>query len=651
MERKVVVADLEQDNKPLNKEEEKVSAESKTEEATPEESSEVVEEVVEEEATTEETPAEETEDVDASSEEEPEESASENDSEEEDADEEEVDALTYFKEIAEKAEKLVVQEDWSFVSNELANLALHIEDGPDSDEEEVKGFIESFNKLKEEFEAKKKAHYEELNKKKAENLEAKKELLKQFADIVNEEKWSHTKDVNQIRGKWENIKLLPHSEIDALNERFEELMVEFESHKVDRLVKKLQKEEENLTLKLVILEKMDKLNVKVTEAADFKELNDEFNDLLAQWRKVGRVPSEKNQATWDHFNSAQDKFNELRFKFDKEYRKTVEKALEKKQKLIKEAEALVDNQNIAQAARKVNKLHKVWKKTGNLPQKEENELWDKFKSATDAFNEKKSDNIDVLREQEQENLEKKYKLIEKAKEIQDTEDYDAGHQTMQNLMDQWKKIGPVPRKKSSKIWKQFKGAMDVFYDNRRDHFKDIRKDQKENMQRKNEILDKLKELGSHSDPAMAVEEAKKLQNEFKNVGHVPLKYKNKIWKQYREVCDVIYGNYRASGTDLGMERELASEGIEPEARKEIIKYQKKVGSLKKDISKLESEVIQFKEAKTYFKPTNKGNVLRDELQAKIDKAEKEIASKKDEISELRSNIRDLKASDESDEEE
>lgn len=663
MERKVVVTNLEQENKDetikenteldQSPKEEKKEPEAEVKEEPIKETQEesIAEEVVEVEAAEEET--EETISEESVPDEQPEESAvaeeasvAETEEQEEEPATEQIHSENFYSEILEKAEEFVKQKDWSFVSNELANLALHIEEGPDSDDEDSKKAIQKFNSLRDEFEEKKRAHYEELNKRKAENLEVKKGLLKQFSDIITEEKWTATKEVNQIRGRWESIKVLPHGEVDALNDRFNHLMEEFESHKVDRLVKKLQKEEENLTLKLVILEKMDALNEKVTaEKADFDELNKEFHDLLLQWRKVGRVPAEKNQQVWDHFNEAQDSFSQLRFKHDKEYRKSVEKALEKKKKLIKEAEALIDNEDIAIAARRVNKLHNQWKKTGNLPQKEENELWDKFKAATDAFNEKKSENIEVLRDQEQENLEEKLKLIEKAESIQDVEDFDEGHQAMQELMAEWKKIGPVPRKKSSKIWKNFKGAMDVFYEKRRDHFKDVRKDHKENLTKKNELIDKLKELSESDDPALAVTEAKKIQAEFKNIGHVPLKFKNKIWKEYREVCDVIYDRYRSSGADLGMERKLASEGIEPSDRKEIIKHHKALDSLKKDISKLESEIIQFQEAKTYFKPTNKGNKLRDELQEKIDKAQVELSKKKEKSSELKRAIRDIKAGD------
>ncbi|MGN8225696.1 DUF349 domain-containing protein [Gracilimonas sp. BCB1] len=562
------------------------------------------------------------------------------------------DAESFYSDIVERAKELVVQTDWAFVTTELANLAQNVTEGPESTSEKASQLIEEFQELRDNFEQKKKEYYEEQNRKKEENLARKKELLKSLSDIVNEENWTATKEVGKIKGQWENIKLLPQGEAEALDKRFKELMDEFEDHKVDRLVKKLQKEEENLELKLLLLDKMDALTQKLNEnTPDFDKLEDQFNKLISQWRKVGRVPSEKNQPLWDRFNAVQDTFNEVRFKVDKEFREQIEKALSKKKKLVKEAEALVDQENIAKAARKVNKLHKAWKNAGNLPQKDENEMWDLFKAATDKFNEMKSDNIDKLREQEEANLEKKYDLIKEAEETKDTDDFDAGHQKMQSLMSRWKKIGPVPRKQSSKIWKKFKGAMDVFYDRRREAFKGERKDQKENLEKKQEILEKLKELGEHEDPALAVQEAKKLQQAFKDIGYVPIKMKNKIWKQYREACDVIYDRYRALGSDLGMEKKLANQGIDPDTRKDIIKLQKERDKLKKEVSKLESEMIQYQEAKTYFKPTNRGNALKDELQEKIDKAENSIAEKEERLKEINKEIDQLKRTGDSDEEE
>ena len=549
----------------------------------------------------------------------------------------------YYQKIRQKAEEFVLQPDWAFVSNELANLALKISEGPEPDSEDAKQAIAAFQLLRDEFEGRKKMHFEELNQKRADNLERKKKILKQLSDLVEAQNWTATKEIRTIQQQWEQIKLLPASEVDALNKRFDTLIEEFENHKVDRLVKKLQKEEENLTLKLLLLEKIQELNKKADHAtADFTALNDELQDLQNQWRKVGRVPLDRNQPTWDQFYSALDTFNELRYKHDTAYRNSVEKALQKKQKLIKEAESLLDMEDLADAARRVNKLHKLWKKTGNLPQKEENELWDAFKAATDAFNDKKSENLEELRAIEQKNYELKLALVKQAISIKEAENNEKGHQKMQDLMAQWKKIGPVPRKKSSKIWKQFKEVMDDFYDKRREHFKDVRKTHKENLKKKNEIIEQLNALVDHEDPAIAVQEAKKLQDAFKEIGHVPIKLKNKIWKDYREVCDKIYGNYRSSGTDLGMERKLASKGLDPSARKEVISSQKKLDAAMKTITALEGEIIQYQEAKTYFKPTNKGNALLDDLDNKIASAKNKLDQKHAEAFELKKAIDLLK---------
>ena len=550
---------------------------------------------------------------------------------------------TFYQDICQKAEKFVLQPDWAFVSNELTSLALKISEGPEPDSEVAKQAIAAFQILRDEFEDRKKTHYEELNKKRADNLERKKKILKQLSDLIEAQNWTATREIRSMQQLWEQIKLLPASEVDALNKQFDSLIQEFENHKVDRLVKKLQKEEENLTLKLLLLEKIKELNGKADHAsADFVLLNNELQDLQNQWRKVGRVPLDRNQHTWDQFYATLDEFNELRYKHDASYRNSVEKALQKKQKLIKEAESLLDMKDLAEAAIRVNKLHKLWKKTGNLPQKEENELWDAFKAATDAFNDKKSENLEELRAIEQKNYELKLALVQRAIFIKEGDNSDNGHQKMQDLMAEWKKIGPVPRKKSSKIWKQFKEVMDDFYNQRREHFKDVRKTHKENLKKKNDILEQLNALVSHDDPALAVQEAKKLQDMFKEIGHVPIKLKNKVWKDYREVCDKIYGNYRISGTDLGMERKLTTEGLDPSTRKKVIEFQKKLDATIKAISGLEAEIIQFQEAKTYFKPTNKGNALLDDLDNKIATAKNKLDQKHAKAFELKKTIDLLK---------
>ncbi|MEX0904131.1 MAG: DUF349 domain-containing protein [Balneolaceae bacterium] len=544
----------------------------------------------------------------------------------------------YYKKLAEKAGELGELTDWAYVTMEFENIDHQWGEGPDPEGVDIKQYRSKIDSLREQFEEKKKTHYEEQKRIRQENLEKKKNLLKKLEDIIENKKWTHTKEVGRIKGQWDNVKPIPAEESETLEASFGKLLTTFDEHKVDRLVKKKQQEEDNLTGKLVILEKMEKFVQGLDDSANWKELENKFNDLTRQFRKIGRIPSEKNQEIWDRYHKAQDTFHSMRFKHDKKYRKEIEKFLSKKKKLIDEAEALIDSDDLADAARQVNKLHRRWKKVGNLPQKDENEMWDRFKEATDAFNDKKADNLDLLRKQEDENYAKKQELIEQAAELKESTDWEQAHKKFQSLMDQWKEIGPVPKRKSGKIWKKFKGTMDYFYDRRRDHFKEVKDERKDNLKEKEEVLSKLRELKDHKDPIEAVEIAKPLQEEFKKAGYVPIKHKNRMWKEYREICDVIYERFRAAKAAVDIVGRENVENFSVDDIADIRSKQNEAGKLRKQISKLNGELIQMKESLSYFKPSGSGSSLLDDVKTKIEKAETDIISKEDKLADLEKEI-------------
>jgi len=559
-----------------------------------------------------------------------------------DDDDDDDDPLSYYKELEKKAEDMMDMTDWAYVSMEFDNIDNAWSEGPELEDEDIKPLKDKIDKLREDFEEKKKAHYEEKQRRRLENLEKKKELLSQLKDIVDEKKWSHTREVGRIKGRWEQVKSVPEEEAEKLESNFESLLSTFDEHKVDRLVKQKQKEEDNLTGKLVILEKMEGFVSGLDESADWPEQEKKFDELTKQFRKIGRVPSEKNREVWARYHSAQDAFHSMRFKYDKKYRDQIEKFLSKKKKLIDEAEALLDADDLADAARRVNKLHRRWKKVGNLPQKDENEMWDRFKAATDAFNDKKAENLDVLKEQEEENYEEKLKIVEKANELKDSEDWEATHKALQGLMDKWKKVGPVPKKKSGKIWKKFKGAMDHFYDRRRDHFKEVKEERKDNLKEKEEVLEKLAELKSHDDPIEAVEKAKPLQEEFKKAGYVPIKHKNRLWKEYRETCDVIYDRFRAAKAAVDVVGRENVENYSADDIADIRKKQNEINKLRKEVGKLTGEVLQMKESLSYFKPSGGSSSLLDDVKEKISKAENKLESKEDKLADLEKEVDQIK---------
>lgn len=553
-------------------------------------------------------------------------------------------ALEYYTDIIERAEEVAKQTDWSYVSMELDKLENEWSEGPAyEDDEDIAALKDRFEQARNEFEKRRQEHYDKVNRQKQQNLERKKELLDQLKTIVNSENWSAKGKVKSLEKEWQSINLLPDNEGPELDEQFEQYLEQFKDHKVDYLVQKKQQEEDNLVGKLLVLDKMDNLIASIDDnTTDWKAVDDEFDDLTKQWKKIGRVPQEKNNEVWERYKKAQDAFEDKKFKYNKEYHKHVEKAMKRKKQLCEEAEALTEADDLANAARKINKLHRKWKKTGNLPQKDENKMWARFKAATDKFNQLKSDKSDLIDKQEEEHYQQKLKLIEKAEELKDTDDWKAGHQGMQDLMQQWKEIGPAPKNKSRKIWKKFKGAMDVFYDRRRAHFREQREEQKENLKKREEIIEKLEELGKADDVDEAVEKAKPLQEEFKSIGYVPIKQKNRIWKEYREACDVIYGRYRAAKSTFAKEADLKVEGVPAEDRKKIQEKQKELGQLKKDCKQLEDELLQFKDTKTYFKPSKGENPLLDEVNEKIENTEQNLENKRDRIDTLIDEIEELK---------
>lgn len=548
------------------------------------------------------------------------------------------DTKSFYAALAEKAETLLEIKEWGQAFKELDQIDENWNHGPEHGDVPVKEFRDRINAVRKEIEKRKAEYQEKQAEQRLQNLEKKKGLLENFSEIVTAEKWDAEKEVKRIKSKWDQIRALPHGEGEKLQEKFDKLNSVFDEHKVDQLVRKLQIEEENLAGKMIVLDKMDQF-VKSLEGkkegwANFEK---ELNTLDKQWRKIGRIPLEKTQETWDRYHKALQAFHDLRFREDEAYRKSIEKFLSQKKQLIAEAEALVDIEDLAEASRKVNKLHRRWKKIGNLPQIEENELWDRFKAASDAFNQKKADNIDVLRDQEEDNLKEKMDLIVAAEKLKDSEEWEETHKELQNLMNRWKDVGPVPKRKSGKIWKKFKGAMDAFYEKRRDHFKDVKEERKDNLKEKKQVIDELKALQSHENPIEAVELAKPLQEKFKEAGYVPLKYKNKLWKDYREACDVIYERFRAvkSAADVVGKENVSDFSADDIA--DIRKKQKEADNLRKQVKKMSDEVLQMKESLSYFKASKGSTVLEDahariaDMEKKIDKNEDSLAALEKEI--------------------
>jgi len=543
-------------------------------------------------------------------------------------------SLAGLLELAGKAEDIAGGSNWQQMQSELENIRFKwnqlLEENADlASEDGYQDILARLDSTQKKVAERKTEWLEKRRERRKENLDKRAKILDQLQDIIDRKKWQAFKQVGNLTSRWDDIKDIPNEpEAEEQQKKYDALVQEFNDKKVAFLVRKAQKEEENLVGKLTVLDKMNQIVSSVgPETGNWEQKDKEIEELTRQWRKIGHVPGEQSDTIWERFKSVRDEYFAKKMEHNKEFRAQTQKNIRKKTRLCELAEALVDEEDLAVAVREINNLHKKWKKIGPVPKENNDELWDRFNEATRKFNERKIENLDVIRDQEQENLNVKLKLCEKAESLSGRTDWNDATAEMDALMKAWKDAGPVPRRKAGKLWKRFKKAMDTFYEARRNHFKSIRDDQKINYEKKKEIVAELVKLGEHEDPEEAVQQAKPLQERFRSIGFVPIKKKQKIENEYKEACDRIYQKLRGSGRKSGSVSD--SQGAPNKSlRADYFK-------LKKECENLHEEIMRYQDTKTFINPGGKGNDLIDEIQQKIDAAQMNLDKKQDKLEELR----------------
>ncbi len=562
--------------------------------------------------------------------------------------EEEVDdtPIGFFKALAKKAEEISESKNWQSGFAEFDEIESQWGEGPAVDESDTDKLLklrQSVDKAKEVFTERRTQHYKELQERREKNLARREELIVKAEKIVANKRWQAQGDINSIQRKFENIRPLPNEGVEEQNTRLAALIAQFDENRVEYLVKVRQEEEENLMGKLAILEKMEKIVADSSESTiSWKQHEEDMEKFAKQWRKIGRVPKEKEEETWVRFRKAENDFLERRFEFDVDFKKFVDSNMAKREKLISKAESLTEADDLLASVMEMSRLHREWKKLDNLPQKMNDETWKRFKEASDKFNDFKSENADAIKEQEQKNYDEKIALCEKAEALAATEDFRKTGNKMEMLFEEWKKTGTVSRKKSNATWKRFRKAMESFYENRRAYFKKQREEQQANADKKQSIISQITELAKAEDMKIALEAVKKLQDEFKQIGFVPIRQKDKLWNSYRKACDVFFDAYRKS-TGNTQAIEAGGGYTEPSA---IKKVHSELFRLRKEADKLRDEALKYNDTKTYFKPNKKGMKLINEIQNNIDAAEAKLEKVNNRISELQAELESLKNTEE-----
>ena len=305
---------------------------------------------------------------------------------------------------------------------------------------------------------------------------------------------------------------------------------------------------QNLEKRLQIIEELKGL-VNVEE--DINTTYKNFKDLQEQWRHAGAVPRSQYNDVWRTYHHHIEIFYDF-LHLNRELRDLDFKHnLEEKEKLVQRAEALADEPDLNKAFRELQTLHKIWKEDIGPVDKEHREaIWDRFSNATKAMHHRRQEHFKEMEKGFEENLIKKNELIAAiAKLAEDVATHHKGLQKqikeLEALRSAFFKAGKVPQKVNEDTWSRFKDAVRAFNRKKNVFYKDLKKEQQDNLDKKRELVKLALSLKESEEWDKATPEMKRIQQEWKQIGHVPRKYSDSIWKEFKTACNHYFDRMHA----------------------------------------------------------------------------------------------------------
>lgn len=324
-------------------------------------------------------------------------------------------------------------------------------------------------------------------------------------------------------------------DIKDLLKRYRQIRIDF-NKKLD------QEKEKNLELKYQIIEEIKGLINK--EESINKTFND-FRDLQQQWREIGLVPQSKMKDLWENYHFHVENFYDY-IKINKELRDLdLKKNLEMKIRLCEQAEELLLEPNIIKAFNALQKLHDRYREIGPVPRENKDDLWDRFKAATTKINKKHQEYFENRKSEQKKNLEAKRALCEQVEQINESDlsshkDWNEKSKEVINIQKIWRTIGFAPRKDNNKIYDRFRKACDTFFDAKRDFYSKNKELQQNNLQAKIDLCVQAEALKDSTDWRKTTQDFINIQKQWKEIGPVPRKQSDAIWKRFRAACDYFF---------------------------------------------------------------------------------------------------------------
>ena len=487
----------------------------------------------------------------------------------------------------------------------------------DGVETQLKELFREYRRRRDEFIA-------NLEAEKERNLKIKLEIIEELKELVNsDETLNHTfTKFRELQQRWKETGIVPQQQVKDLWETYNLHVENFYNFiKINKELRDLDLKK-NYEQKVALCEQAEALLLEPSIVEAFHKLQ----KLHDEWRETGPVANEYKEALWERFKAASSRINKQHQEHFEALKAEQVKNLGLKTELCVAteelaAQPLTTRKEWNRASDRLLEIQKTWKTIGFAPKKDNNRIYERFRTACDRFFEAKRQFYAGVKAEMEHNLQLKLELCEAAESLSGSEEWKKATDELIALQARWKQIGAVARRHSDAVWKRFRAACDKFFERKSAHFASVDGEHEENLRRKLALLD---EMEAADVKAGGYEVIRDFQRRWGEIGFVPIKQKDAVQKRYKAAVDALFSVLRGSERDRSMDRfrekvsTLKASG-DRRLRSERERLYNKVRQLEQEIALLENNI-------GFFAKSKNAEALVADVRAKIDRARAEMAA-------------------------
>ena len=467
---------------------------------------------------------------------------------------------------------------------------------------------------------------------KQDNLKRKEAIIERIKAMITtpEEVNENFSEFKKLQQEWKEIKNIPADKVTEMWRNYQLYVEQFyDLLNLNREAREYDFKK-NLEKKTQLCESAEKL----TEEEDVVSAFHQLQELHQEYRETGPVEKDVRDEIWNRFKAASTIINKRHLQHFEALRAKEEDNLAKKTALCEQLEDIIKKENTKSSdweehTKQIMDLQAEWKEIGFAPKKMNVKIFERFRSGCDEFFTRKGEYFKELKKKYAENLEKKQSLVEQAKSLAKSTDWKVTTDKLVALQKEWKTIGIVPKKIGDELWNTFIGACNEFFEARNSAHQGVYSQEKENLKQKRSVIEELKQLYANISEATQ-EQVKNLTDKYNNIGHVPYRDKDKLYKEYHDVLDNLYSALHISEANKRVDsfknniKKVAERGVsalDNERNKLMHRYEK----LKQEINTYENNLGFLNIS------SKKGNSLIDEMNRRIERLKADVEEIKQKI--------------------